>query len=242
MSSLNISLYLTTEHDCGYLPNHSATNLVPDPRVPMNMELYSQLIELGYRRSGSNTYRPHCRSCNECIPCRIPVNRFKPSRSQRRCMQINSHCTTRQLQAGYRDEHFSLYRRYINARHADGNMANPAPEDYRHFLYSDWSDTFFLEIRENDQLLAVAVCDHIKSGLSAVYSFFEPDASKRGMGIYCILAMIEYTRQLGSQYLYLGYLIRGSSKMKYKEHFQPLEVLIDNQWQDYHRGEPAIPW
>jgi arginine-tRNA-protein transferase len=157
-------------------------------------------------------------------------------------MQLNNHCTTQQLQAGYRDEHFALYQRYINARHANGNMANPAPEDYRHFLYSDWSDTFFLEIREQDQLLAVAVCDHVKSGLSAVYSFFEPDASKRGMGTYCILAMIEHTRHLGSQYLYLGYLIHGSSKMIYKQNFQPLEVFIDNQWQDYHRGQPATPW
>jgi arginine-tRNA-protein transferase len=156
-------------------------------------------------------------------------------------MQINSHCTTQQLQAGYHDEHFALYRRYINARHADGNMANPVPEDYRHFLYSDWSDTFFLEIREHDQLMAVAVCDRVHSGLSAVYSFFEPDASKRGMGTYCILEMIAQTRQLGTNYLYLGYLIHGSSKMKYKQLFQPLEVLIDNQWQDYPRGESSVP-
>jgi len=237
MDSLNLSLYLTTEHECGYLPNHMATNLVPDPRVQMNMQLYSQLIELGYRRSGSNTYRPRCRNCNECIPCRIPVDSFTPNRSQRRCLQINSNCRVQQLQAGFRDDHFELYRRYVNARHNDGNMADPMPEDFRHFLYCDWSDTFFLEIRENDQLLAVAVCDRVHSGLSAVYSFFDPDAPNRGLGIYCVLKMIETTRHTGARYLYLGYLIQGSHKMSYKQSFRPLQVLRDNHWQPYHKRQ-----
>jgi arginine-tRNA-protein transferase len=235
MSSQNLNLYLTTEHECGYLPDRMATNLVPDPSVPMTMALYSQLIELGYRRSGSYTYRPHCRNCRECIPCRIPVNRYRANRSQRRCRQRNNDCTTRLVKAGFREEHFQLYQRYVNARHADGNMANPDPEDYRQFLYSDWSDTFFIEIRENARLVAVAVCDRVNSGLSAVYSFFEPELPGRSLGTYCLLTMIEQTRKSGLEYLYLGYLISGCSKMKYKQYFQPLEALIDNQWQLYHR-------
>ena len=242
MSSLNISLYLTTEHDCGYLPGRRAMNLVPDPRVPMNTQLYSQLIELGYRRSGSHTYRPHCVNCDACIPCRLPVADFCPNRSQRRCLQINDKCTLQRLRAGYRNEHFELYRRYINSRHADGNMANPVPEDYKHFLYSSWSDTYFLEIREADQLMAVAVCDRVQSGLSAVYSFFRPELPARSLGTYCILKMIEQTQQLGANYLYLGYLILDSDKMKYKQYFRPLEVLIGNQWQNYHRGRFSVTW
>jgi arginine-tRNA-protein transferase len=235
MSSQNLNLYLTTEHECGYLPNRKATNLVPDPNVPMTMALYSQLIELGYRRSGSHTYRPHCKNCRECIPCRIPVNRYRPNRSQRRCLQRNINCATQLVKAGFKQEHFRLYERYVNARHAHGTMANPLPEDYSQFLYSDWSNTFFIDIRQNGELLAVAVCDLVNSGLSAVYSFFEPDLPRRGLGTYCILKMIEQTRVMGLDYLYLGYLIHGSSKMKYKQYFQPLEALINNQWQFYHR-------
>lgn len=240
MSSQNLNLYLTTEHECGYLPDHVATNLVPDPCVQMSTQLYSQLIELGYRRSGSHTYRPHCKQCRECIPCRIPVNRFRPNRSQRRCLQINSNCSTQLVKAGYNNEHFELYRRYINARHADGNMANPLPEDFKHFLYSDWSDTYFVEIRENRQLLAVAVFDYVNSGLSAVYSYFDPDASNRSLGTYCVLKMITQTTAMDLDYLYLGYLIHGSNKMRYKKCFQPLELFIDNQWQDYHRSESSV--
>jgi arginine-tRNA-protein transferase len=240
MSSQNLNLYLTTEHECGYLTGHLATNLVPDPSVPMDMQLYSQLIELGYRRSGSHTYRPHCRHCEQCIPCRAPVNRFRPNRSQRRCLQVNQNCSTHLVKATYTEEHFELYRRYINARHAHGNMANPVPEDYKSFLYCDWSDTFFLELRENGQLLAVAVCDHVHSGLSAVYSYYTPDAPNRSLGTYCVLKMIEHTKLMELEYLYLGYLIQNSNKMKYKQCFRPLEAFIDNRWQDYHGGKPSV--
>ena len=239
MSSQNLNLYLTTEHECGYLPGHVATNLVPDPCVQMNMQLYSQLIELGYRRSGSHTYRPHCSNCQKCIPCRIPVDSFRPNRSQRRSLQTNKNCSTHLVTADYTDEHFELYTRYINARHAGGNMANPLPDDYSKFLYSNWSDTFFLEFRENSQLIAVAVCDQVNSGLSAVYSYFEPDASSRSLGIYCVLKMIEQTKLMGLEYLYLGYLIHSSNKMRYKRFFRPFEVFISNQWQDSRRSEPG---
>ena len=237
MSSQNLNLYLTTEHECGYLPGHVATNLVPDPCVPMNMDLYSQLIEMGYRRSGSHTYRPHCSNCQQCLPCRVPVDRFSPSRSQRRCLQTNASCSTRLVPAQYSDEHYALYRRYINSRHAYGNMANPLPEDYSNFLYSDWSDTFFLELRENNQLLAVAVCDRVSSGLSAVYSYFEPDASRRSLGTLCVLKMIEQTRMRQLDYLYLGYLIQGSDKMRYKQSYRPLQVFLNEQWQDSHLSD-----
>lgn len=237
MSSQNINLYLTTEHECGYLPGHKATNLVPDPCVQMSMQLYSQLIEMGYRRSGSHTYRPHCKNCKECIPCRIPVDRFKPNRSQRRCLQTNRACSTSRVNSDFRDEHFQLYQQYINARHTFGNMANPMPQDYRNFLYSTWSDTFFLEFRENGRLLAVAVCDQVDSGLSAVYSYYEPSLTNRSLGTYAVLKMIEQTVAMGLDYLYLGYMILASDKMKYKQQFRPLEVYIDNQWQDYFRSD-----
>jgi arginyl-tRNA--protein-N-Asp/Glu arginylyltransferase len=240
MSSQNLSLYLTTEHECGYLPGYTAMNLVPDPCVPMSMDLYGQLIELGYRRSGAHAYRPHCRSCRQCLPCRVDISRFRPNRSQRRCLQTNRDCTSHRLRATYIDEHFQLYRRYINARHAGGNMANPLPQDFENFLYSDWSDTSFLEIREDGRLLAVAVYDQTRSGLSAVYSYFNPDMNQRSLGTYCLLKTIELTGQLGLDYVYLGYLIDDCGKMRYKQNFRPLQVYRDNQWQDYAGSGPTV--
>ena len=152
-------------------------------------------------------------------------------------MQANRSCETRLVKPEYQDSHFELYRRYINARHGDGNMANPEPEDYRQFLYSNWCDTLFFEINENGRLLAVAVCDRVDNGLSAVYSYFEPDLPARSLGIYCVLEMIRHARTAGFDYLYLGYLIRDSQKMKYKQAFHPLEVFNDNAWGRMHASK-----
>lgn len=230
MSTQNIHLFLTSEHDCGYLPGRSATNLVPDPKLEMDMALYSQLIELGYRRSGAYTYRPHCNQCQACQACRIPVKQFVPGRSQRRCLTTNSDLTSQIIKAGYSEEHFQLYQRYINSRHADGDMANPSPNDFKSFLYSEWSDTIFIEVRKQQKLIACAVTDCTLNGLSAVYSYFDPDENRRGLGTFCILQQIQHTQTLQQAYLYMGYWIQNCRKMEYKARFRPLEVLQGNRW------------
>jgi len=232
MSSQSIHLYLTSEHKCSYLPDRLATSLVPDPNYPMDMHLFSQLIALGYRRSGNFTYRPHCRDCNECQPCRIPVRQFTPRRNQRRCLKANRDLALDVVKAGYSDEHFELYRKYINSRHADGDMVNPEPKDFTNFLFSDWSNTHFIEARTRKQgrLLAVAVTDVTEAGLSAVYSYFDPEFPDRSLGTFCILQQIQRARLMQFDYLYMGYWIRQCKKMKYKADFQPLEVFNDNEW------------
>ena len=230
MSSQSINLYLTSSHACGYLPDRLATNLVPDPRLPMTMATYNQLITLGYRRSGSHTYRPHCEACDACIPCRVPVHGFMPNRSQKRCRQRNRDLVTRFTRAHYSEELFALYRHYLNTRHSDGDMARPTPQDYRQFLYSDWSDTWFAESRLDGRLVAVAVFDRVADGLSAVYSFFDPGLASRSLGTFNILCLIEYSRQLQRDYLYMGYLILHCDKMQYKMQYRPLQCFLDNRW------------
>lgn len=231
MSSQSLHLFLTSEHECGYLPDRMATNLVPDPSLNMDMALYSQLIQLGYRRSGDFTYRPHCTNCNECLPCRIPVNLFMPKRNQQRCLNNNQDLSTNIVRASYTDEHFDLYQKYINSRHSDGNMINPGSEDFSNFLYSKWSDTHFIEVRKSGRLIASATTDYTHCGLSAVYSYFDPEESKRSLGTYCVLLQIQHARQMHFQHLYMGYLINNCRKMEYKANFQPLEILVNNKWQ-----------
>ncbi len=231
MRSQNINLYLTSAHHCGYLPDRLATNLVPDPRLQMNMATYSQLIALGYRRSGHHTYRPHCEGCNACIPCRIPVRHFRMNRSQRRCQCRNDDLDIHFRPARFDDELFELYQRYINTRHGDGDMVNPSPQDYRNFLYSDWSDTGFAEIRLQQRLVSVAVFDRVDDGLSAVYSFFDPDMARRSLGVFNILTLVGHAREQGLSHLYMGYLIHGCRKMQYKTAYRPLQCYLANRWQ-----------
>ena len=232
MNSQHLQLYITTETPCGYYDDRMATNLVPDPELPLNMPIYCQLIKHGFRRSGQHSYRPHCKNCQSCIACRIPVKQFVRSRSQQRCWKKNKDLQLTVVNANFSEEYFQLYTKYLNSRHTDGSMSNPVKEDFSKFLYCDWSDTRFLELRLNEQLVAVAVTDFCSDGLSAVYSFFDPELDKRSLGTYCILKQIDYAKELGLPYLYLGYWIKDHKKMHYKSNFKPLQLYLDEQWQE----------
>jgi leucyl-tRNA---protein transferase len=230
MSSRHLQLYITAESPCGYFTELMSSNLVPDPQIPLNMPVYNQLIQHGFRRSGVHCYRPHCKDCQACIACRIPVKDFVASRSQQRCLKKNRDLELTVVDAAFSEEYFALYRRYLDSRHLDGSMANPAPEDFKQFLYCNWSDTQFLELRLNGQLVAVAVTDMVSDGISAVYSFFDPELQKRSLGSYCILTQIDFVKALGLDYVYLGYWIENHPKMHYKTNFRPLQFYLDEQW------------
>jgi arginyl-tRNA--protein-N-Asp/Glu arginylyltransferase len=239
MTSRHLQLYITTESPCSYFDNRLSSNLVPDPELSLNMPIYNQLIQHGFRRSGAHCYRPHCKHCQACIACRLAVNDFVSSRSQRRCLKNNQDLKISSVSAGFSDEYFELYRRYLNSRHTDGSMADPCETDFKQFLYCDWSDTRFLEFRLNKQLVAVAVIDMLTDGLSAVYSFFEPEMQSRSLGSYCILKQVDYAKELGLAYVYLGYWIENHNKMHYKSNFKPLQLYSNEHWQQHVNPKKA---
>ena len=110
--------------------------------------------------------------------------------------------------------------------------------DYAMMIEDSIVDTFLTEYRvrpgnsisQPGPLMALALCDRLSDGISMVYSFYDTVAPERSLGTYMILEHIEYTRQLGLPYLYLGYWIEGSRKMCYKTRFQPQEHLTGNGW------------
>lgn len=230
MTSQNLNLYITSEHECGYYDDRMSANLVPDPKVSMEASLYAQLISKGFRRSGEFVYRPHCNQCSACIACRINIQNFKASRNQRRCLKNNRDLTTHILPAKFSEEYFSLYHRYINSRHQNGSMANPQPEDFKSFLLNSWETSLFIESRLDKKLVAVAVVDFLEVGPSAVYSFFCPEENKRSLGTFAILQQIWLARIYQQNHVYLGYWISGHAKMDYKRNFSGLEYFQDDQW------------
>ncbi|WP_097461188.1 arginyltransferase [Mangrovitalea sediminis] len=233
MSSLKTLVFFATpEHHCSYLTDRHATTMFVDPRAHVDRRLYSQLTALGFRRSGSHYYRPHCESCNACIPVRIPVDRFRPDRSQRRNLRQNSDLELRPVPARYTEEYYRLYENYINQRHSDGDMYPPSREQFSSFLVEGGVDGFYLEMREHGRLIGLGVVDALDDGLSAIYTLFEPSSTPRGLGTLAILWQIEETRRRELPYVYLGYWIKDCRKMSYKDHFQPLEMLSDGHWQD----------
>lgn len=222
--------YLTPPHPCSYLPGRYATNQFIGPESPIHTKLYSQLVDLGFRRSGDYVYRPRCYGCSECIPVRIPVKDFQPNRSQRRSWRANQDLHVVYRPAEFDQLHFDLYRRYLAWRHPGGGMDNPSVRDYMGFLTSRWIDTHFHEFWHGEALACVAVVDCLDNGLSAVYTFYDPAYQHRGIGNYAILWQITAARRLGLPWVYLGYWINASPKMRYKGRFRPLEVFRNGRW------------
>ena len=218
-------LYMSASHTCPYLADRSAANLLVDPNFPVSPALYDQLITQGFRRNGTLYYRPQCAGCCECRSVRINVNHFTHTRSQRRTLKYNQDITLKLRPADYCEEHFSLYRRYQAMRHRGDSMDDPDPEKYRQFLTRSDVETFITEFRVGRRLLAVSVTDHIASGLSAVYTFFEPDEKRRTLGTYAILQQLELAKRIEYEWLYLGYWIKTCEKMSYKSRFRPLEAF-----------------
>ncbi len=224
------NLFLSTGHSCSYLPEHTANTLFMDPRFPITPELFGDFNRRGFRRSGDLIYRPHCQSCQACVPVRIPVDAFKAHRGQRRTLDHNKDLIVTAKAPAFDVEHFMLFLRYQNARHPGGTMANPDPPTYLRFLVGRHVDSTFFEFRAAKTLVAVAVVDHLPDGLSAVYTFYDPALSQRGLGTYAILWQIQETLALNLPYLYLGYWVKESPKMAYKARFQPLEGYQNGCW------------
>ena len=226
-----LGFYATPAHDCNYLEGKEAVTLFADPGFPKNPRLYAALADCGFRRSGEHLYIPHCPSCNSCIPVRIPVADFIPTRNQLRTWRRNRDLTISRCPAEFRQEHFALYQRYLSSRHRGGGMDNPAPENYMSFLTAPWCETLFYEMRLGETLVCVAVADQMDNALSAVYTFFDPDYARLSPGKFAILHEIAEARKMGLQWLYLGYWIEECRKMRYKQEYRPLECYIDNHWQ-----------
>ena len=229
-SQQGIRVFHTAVHRCGYWPERMARDVVLDPDDPKLPSLYGSALTMGFRRSGGHVYRPHCQSCRACTPVRIVIGEFAANRAQRRCLARNADLAIAWSPAERTDENFSLYQRYLGARHAGGGMDAPAPEDFDRFLVCEWSPTRFLEFRREGQLLAVAATDLLPDAMSAVYTFFAPEPSRRSLGNLAILAQIDLARQAGLKHLYLGFWIEAHPKMDYKRHYQPLEFFDGHVW------------
>jgi arginyl-tRNA--protein-N-Asp/Glu arginylyltransferase len=229
-ASSGLKFFSTPPHNCSYLDNLQATTLFADPEATMNNTIYNQLSGYGFRRSGNYIYKPQCLNCQACISVRIPVHEFSMNRQQQRVWKKNQDITVRRVAPTYYQNHYDLYVRYIKQRHADGDMYPPSVAQYLSFLFSDWSDTHLYEFLLDDKLVAVAVCDVLKNGLSAVYTFYDTAYEQRSLGTYAILWEIDCTQKIGMDFLYLGYWVKDSPKMTYKRNFKPLEALIEQLW------------
>ncbi len=226
-----LQFYVTTPYRCGYLENKAAQSLIATPQYLVDAKTYDSLIGMGFRRSGKFVYRPHCESCNACIPVRLPVADAQPNRSQKRAYKQHQHLSVSVLPLEFHQDHFKLYCDYQVARH-DGSHERETEEQYRSFLIQSNVESRLVEFRENGILKMISVVDFIRDGISAVYTFYETSDKTSSYGTFNIMWLSAWCKELGLPYLYLGYWIAASQKMAYKEKFKPLQALIDGHWQN----------
>ncbi|RQO78372.1 arginyltransferase [Aquitalea sp. FJL05] len=232
-----IHFYATAPYACSYLDGRQARSQVAIPAEAIDAAVYSQLVRLGFRRSGLYTYRPYCDSCQACVPVRLPVAAFTPNRSQRRSWKRLQDMEVRLLPLEFRQDHYQLYHDYQQSRHAGGGMAEDNVQQYSEFILKSGVDSLLAEFRLDGELKMVSLIDRLADGLSAVYTFYDPQDAQAGYGVFNVLWQVELARAWQLPYLYLGYWIADCRKMAYKSQYRPLEHLQDGRWVPAASGE-----
>ena len=236
-----LQFYLSGPLPCPYLPDRVERKLFTrlTGESGTDADINATLTRAGFRRSHDIIYRPACPNCNACVPVRVPVRNFRPSRSLKRIASINRDLELETVGTTITDEQYALFMNYQSVRHPDSDMARMSRNEFSNMLREGEADTHIYQLRKpGNGLVGGIITDHVNDGLSAVYSFFAPHEPRRSLGAQLILSLIAEARRRNLSYVYLGYWISAARKMAYKARFRPLQALGPQGW-DWL--DPEIP-
>ncbi|MGF1501178.1 MAG: arginyltransferase [Paracoccaceae bacterium] len=247
-SALKAQFYLTAPQPCPYLEGREERKVFTTLQGSSAVAVNNTLSEKGFRRSQSVIYRPACVGCSACMSIRLPVDRFRPSKTQRRLYKRNADLLRRPCEAWATETQFNLFRRYLDSRHAEGGMADMDAFDFASMVDETPVNSTMIEYSRTDEetgariLMASCLSDILGDGLSMVYSFFEPDEPDRSLGSYMILDHIRLAQEMGLRYVYLGYWVEGSPKMAYKTAYRPFELCDGTTWRAFSSAADYRAW
>lgn len=221
---------LSQEFACSYLPNRQEQLLVILDPSCYSSDKFESLLALGFRRSGNQIYRPHCPTCSACSSVRVLAQEFIETKSHKR--KLNKAKTRFEVKYSNqeRPQYYALYSKYISLRHQDGSMYPPDKTQFQSFLLCSWLNIAFIELWDQDNLVAVAVTDCMDKAISAIYTFFDPDYEQYSLGTVMILQQLIFAKAQNKHYVYLGYQIDECPKMNYKTQFLPAQKQVKDQW------------
>ncbi|KAJ54558.1 arginyl-tRNA--protein transferase [Actibacterium mucosum KCTC 23349] len=232
--------YVTAPQPCPYLEGRMERKLFTALQGETSEKLNNSLSKQGFRRSQNVLYRPSCSDCTACLSARIRVSAFQPNRSQRKCINRNADMRRNASSPWATEEQYALFRKYLEARHAEGGMADMDIFEFAAMIEETPIRSRIIEYARPEgagrELAAVCLTDVLDDGLSMVYSFYDADLTKRSLGTYIILDHIDIAREAGLEFVYLGYWVPGSPKMGYKANFAGVEIYKGGRWQPM--GDP----
>ena len=230
-TKLPLRLRVTRSQKCAYLHDQTEQRLATD--ISDHPDSHDRLAETGFRRVENWVYKPACPGCSACLPIRVKAEDFAGSRNITRIRAANKDLRRFDSHGQLTLDHYDMFQRYLGFRHEDGQMASMSFEEFSAMILNSPIDTTLTEYRDSeDRLMGCILIDRQRDGLSAVYSFFQPEQTKRSLGSFMIVDLIDRCKEIGLPYAYLGYYIEQSRKMSYKARFKPYQIFIDGVWQD----------
>ena len=231
-----LPMRLSMRSGCPYITGKTEQRIAVD--IDFQPSVHDSLARAGFRRVENWVYKPACPNCTACLPWRVNVGQFRPSRNMARIISTNRDLTRRLADAQPTDQHYQLFKSYVTSRHDDGQMARMDRDDFNSMISNSPIETMLIDYVDQDhQLVGSVLTDMQQDGMSAVYSFFDPAAAHRSLGTYMIIDLINCAVDLKLPWLYLGYYVDQSQKMRYKARFQPAEIFRDGSWQIFGHND-----
>lgn len=218
------------EFPCSYIKGNQERRFYVSISVPDCTNIVSELTKRGFRRNYNHMYIPSCKDCNSCISSRINIKQFIFSKSNKRNLRINNDLSL-VVNKDYNEKRFNLFKYYCRVRHTNGGMKSMTENEFISFFHKSTNETKIFDLIDKDEKLYGSILlDILNDGYSAVYSFFNPDLNKRGLGKNLILKTIENMKHNQGNYLYIGYWVKESENMSYKSSFNNIEYFKEGNW------------